>query len=294
VVVLYDVIYNFQELPKRLDRSGHRFATRSDTEVTAHLYEAKGPALVHELGHMFAFASWDASSPAPRSRAGSRGKHPRPDRSSMSCTASRTLMVEHVPDPEAQAQRAGRLALPALAGQALPLGRRELVRPAHRVAAARRLDRLREPRASAGGTRCHCTVSMRWRWRSRRRNPRRSRSGSAALEVTAGTVAPAGPLSQQRRALLRPERARADARLLLAHAGASRSSSLASARTCRWDASAARRSTASTARSGSALHEPARRRCGGCLMTPERLVGWIKSSEALARLIDSVGTGVCP
>jgi asparagine synthase (glutamine-hydrolysing) len=59
VVVLNGEIYNFRELRDRLKRSGHRLTTHTDTEVIAHLYEERGPALVHELTGMFAFAVWD-------------------------------------------------------------------------------------------------------------------------------------------------------------------------------------------------------------------------------------------
>jgi asparagine synthase (glutamine-hydrolysing) len=59
-VVLNGEIYNYRELRSELERDGHRFATRSDTEVIAHLYEADGPELVHRLRGMFGLAVWDA------------------------------------------------------------------------------------------------------------------------------------------------------------------------------------------------------------------------------------------
>ncbi|MFD9664818.1 asparagine synthase (glutamine-hydrolyzing) [Rhodococcus sp. NPDC059968] len=52
-------VYNFRELRSELIRLGHRFRTRSDTEVVLEGYRQWGPALAERLNGMFAFAVWD-------------------------------------------------------------------------------------------------------------------------------------------------------------------------------------------------------------------------------------------
>jgi len=52
-------IYGFQSLRMELERSGHRFRSRTDAETLLHGYEEWGTNCLERLDGMFAFALWD-------------------------------------------------------------------------------------------------------------------------------------------------------------------------------------------------------------------------------------------
>jgi asparagine synthase (glutamine-hydrolysing) len=58
-VVFNGEIYNHEDLRPGLQRKGHVYRTRCDTETLVHLYEEQGAELVDALRGMFAFAVWD-------------------------------------------------------------------------------------------------------------------------------------------------------------------------------------------------------------------------------------------
>ncbi len=58
-VVFNGEIFNYKELTSELKSLGHRFYTRSDTEVIVHLYEQFGDDFATKLNGQFAIALWD-------------------------------------------------------------------------------------------------------------------------------------------------------------------------------------------------------------------------------------------
>ncbi|PJF23899.1 MAG: asparagine synthetase B, partial [Phototrophicales bacterium] len=57
-VVFNGEIYNYKLLRAELEREGHHFVTRTDTEVIVHGYEAWGDGVLDRLRGMFALCIW--------------------------------------------------------------------------------------------------------------------------------------------------------------------------------------------------------------------------------------------
>lgn len=59
VIIFNGEIYNFQEIKKDLEKKGHKFSSKCDTEVIIHGYEEYGTDIVSKLRGMFSFVIWD-------------------------------------------------------------------------------------------------------------------------------------------------------------------------------------------------------------------------------------------
>src|SRR5687767_14509394 len=58
-VIFNGEIYNFKELRTELEKRGHLFRTRCDTEVIIHGYKEWGTGVLNRLNGMFGLAIWD-------------------------------------------------------------------------------------------------------------------------------------------------------------------------------------------------------------------------------------------
>lgn len=59
-IVFNGEVFNYIELRAELEAQGHRFRTRTDTEVVLHMYEQHGPRCLERLNGQFAIAIWDS------------------------------------------------------------------------------------------------------------------------------------------------------------------------------------------------------------------------------------------
>jgi len=103
-VVQNGEIYNYAELTHELARLGHRFRTRSDTEVLVHAYEEWGLEFAERLRGMFAVAIWDARERRlvlARDRFGIKPLYYRRDGSELSFASELDALPKGEVDPDA-------------------------------------------------------------------------------------------------------------------------------------------------------------------------------------------------
>ncbi|HEX6279065.1 MAG TPA: asparagine synthase (glutamine-hydrolyzing), partial [Pyrinomonadaceae bacterium] len=60
IVMMNGELYNYREVRSELEKRGHKFTTKSDTEILPHLYEEHGDGLLEHVNGMYAFTLWDA------------------------------------------------------------------------------------------------------------------------------------------------------------------------------------------------------------------------------------------
>lgn len=59
MVVFNGEIYNYTELKNDLEKHGHKFVSKTDTEILVHGYEEYGEEVISKLRGMFSFAIWE-------------------------------------------------------------------------------------------------------------------------------------------------------------------------------------------------------------------------------------------
>jgi asparagine synthase (glutamine-hydrolysing) len=59
IVMMNGELYNYREVRAELEKKGHKFTTKSDTEILPHLYEEYGEAFIDHVNGMYAFSLWD-------------------------------------------------------------------------------------------------------------------------------------------------------------------------------------------------------------------------------------------
>ncbi|MEQ1763069.1 MAG: asparagine synthase (glutamine-hydrolyzing), partial [Pyrinomonadaceae bacterium] len=60
IVMMNGELYNYREVRAELEKKGHKFTTKSDTEILPHLYEEYGDGLLEHVNGMYAFSLWDS------------------------------------------------------------------------------------------------------------------------------------------------------------------------------------------------------------------------------------------